>query len=250
MPTSRMESCGVLSEDGHGHYDALPFETATDSRGFIWDPLPLPDKLQETGRLWGEWSYYSPPSGLNAHLYTFPARGSLASWLDCSRTITEVEVFFCHPDAQKRLHVIGLAFHYADGERELATIGYCEIKQAEERAIESLRNWCQCDRGQRAPPFKDRGPHCWSTRWTPAEQRIKALRIFLDKHGALSGLQFLDGTNGESRLWGFQHADGSIGEITFGEGEVVGVKFFMNENNRRVTYDDVVVVALQAVARS
>lgn len=248
LPASVMQTFGVLSRD-HGTYDASSSTTeATDAHDFVWDHEPLPNTLIETGRVWGEWSYTIPAG----QRFSFPASGSVVSWLDCSRSIAEVEVVSCHTQYEHRLNVVGVAFQYADGDHERVTIGYTELRPEEEPEVERFRHWCQCKRGGLAASYADDGPHCRSERWEPAQECLQALKIWLDKHGALSGMQFVDGAGNQSPFWGFRSDEGTSGEISFGEedSQAVGVKVFMNGNHRSVTYDDLVVVALQAVSKA
>lgn len=253
-PKSRMEAFGVFYKD-HGalNNNFSPAEASEDSRGFFWDPSSPPSSLTESGRVWGEWSYDWPSGNMNI-TYSFPKNGSIVSWLDCSRPIEEVEVISCHPQNQRRLNVCAVAFQYADGERERVAVGYSDLTLQGEQVTDSdLQHWCQCKRGQQAP-FVGDGPHFQIHRWKPPQQLLHMLRIWLNEHGALSGMQFVDAAGNESRLWGFNSDEGTSGKIRFQggaeSGRAVGVKFFLNDNNRAVTYNDVVVVALQAIVKA
>lgn len=248
LPDARLEAVGVLSKQCSVYRPSSHPEESTDTHGFTWDPVALPGSLTEYGRLLGECTYE-----VRRQTYRYPQTGCTVSWLDCSRIIEEVEVALVHPTSRERLPVDGVALQYADGKRERVSVGYFPMSD-DDTWPEGPPENCVCRENRYYPLAEDAGSYCRSERWRPGGHRLRAVRVWMDKHGALSGMQFMARSGNESHLWGFASDNGTSGTMSLSgetdDSHAVGIKFFMNGNGRSVTYDDVVIVGMQAVVKA
>jgi len=81
-------------------------------------------------------------------------------------------------------------------------------------------------------------------------QALDSLRLWIHGDHGLTGFQFVS-TEGEGPLWG-EGEGAATAVIRFGEapGKAIGLKIYLDSNDRPVTYKDVLVVGIQALVKS
>lgn len=133
-------------------------------------------------------------------------------------------------------------------------LGPARFGAATDAGGESNLPWCWCDYSVRRDGEQGK-PHYTHDRWEVGpSRRVGAARVWTD--GCLSGLQLVAMDGAEGPRWGFCEGE-PAGEIRFGadgdggrhggSGAAAGLKLFFGDNGRKVTYNDSVVVCLQAL---
>ncbi|CAH0024723.1 unnamed protein product [Clonostachys rhizophaga] len=257
-PKSRLEAVGCLfaAEMGDQHAPEMPNLASGQSR--IWEPS-APSGVEEIGPILGDFSV-KESLGINSRTLEVLDRCPTVSWIDCSRPLLEVRVTLCHSFEEKQVPLSAITFRYADGAKEEVTIGP-EVHSQSPIDIQGIDNdWCWCSlSGRKAEDELSIHPHYKRHMWELGGKRLQSVRVFLSpideevgRGSRLAGIQFIAEDGSESPKWShwnFSSDDAYVIENISFKDERIGLKLFMGETRRSVTYEDSIVYALQAMAR-
>ncbi|KAK9769572.1 putative F-box domain-containing protein [Seiridium cardinale] len=231
-----------------------------DSHQLNWTPEPPSLSLIESGRIWGGRTVLDKRLQRDK---TYPASDSVVTWLDCRRPLDTVKVTLCHGTREQQIPLVAINFkHAALVEGVLAqadTIGPSAFSKPPDTEGTGGHHWCWCSYGDKRPDELDSRPHHIHETWQVGGQRLRSLNVWLSEEGALAGMQLVAADESESPIWGYCSGQRS-GSINFLEDQEAndgdletqcprasGLKFFLGNNERHVSRDDTIVVAVQAL---
>ncbi|VUC26921.1 unnamed protein product [Clonostachys rosea] len=260
-PKSRLEAVGCLfaPELDGGLQGPREIPDLASGQGPVWEPS-APSGVRETGSILGEFCV-KETLGINSRTLEVLGHCTTVSWFDCSRPLSEVRVTLCHSFKENQVPVSALTFKYADGANEVFTIGPEVYPQSRiEGQGETGDDWCWCClSGRKAQDELSEHPHYQHCAWELGGKRLQSVRAFLSpidegvgSGSRLAGIQFVAEDGSESPKWshwGFSSDEDYVIEHIAFTDEVIGLKVFMGETHRSVTYEDTIVYALQAMER-
>ncbi|CAH0055733.1 unnamed protein product [Clonostachys solani] len=260
-PKSRLEAVGCLfaAELGGKHQGVNEMPELASGQSPIWEPS-APSSVRETGPVLGDF-FVKETLGINSRTLEVLDHCTTVSWIDCSRPLLEVRVTLCHSFREKQVPVSAITFKYADGANEELTIGPEIHPQSPiDTQGEADNGWCWCFlSGRNTQDELGAHPHYQHHVWELGGKRLQSVRAILspideaDGRGSrLAGIQFIAEDGSESPKWSHWNSSSDdayvIEHIAFTD-ERVGLKLFMGETHRSVTYEDTIVYALQAMER-
>ncbi|KAI1847957.1 hypothetical protein JX266_006070 [Neoarthrinium moseri] len=237
-------------------------EALQDRNGFNWMPNPLPQGVVESGTILGqreiceEWS---------ACKRKYPGPGAIVSWLDCRHPLEEVTVTWCHARQEQRLPLAAIHLTLADKDTtclpEATAVGlqlFRKSLSSTEVADTNEGSECWCDLESLIGHGMRSTPHYVLEIWQVEGRRLQALRVWLAEDGYLIGLQFTATDGLQSPKWGT--CDGifttnitfmasSVSDSNIGDAQqlAVGVKFYLDNNDRVDNRPDPMVMAVEAL---
>lgn len=257
---------GMYRDDLSGA--AAPAAGGRDVRGFPWVPEPPSTSYIEMGRVWGERRGWAPFTLREQKDY--PESGSVVSWLDCRYSLQSVKVSLCHGTRAEQIPLIAMAFEIASPqERHLPThlaMGPTVFSRPADTEGTNGHHWCWCTLSHRRDGELESKPHHSHDTWQLCGQRLRSLKIWLSdkqkEEGTLAAMQLVAEDRSESPVWGHCEGDpsGSIDFIADNDPHdyksderarvAMGIKFFLGNNERQVSRNDTVVVAVQAMIQT
>jgi hypothetical protein len=244
-PRSWLQTVAIMSSPTPRPTTTSPATATTgqqDGNGFWWEPEPPPMLCTEVGPLYGQREIID----MWQRNIGWPAESAIATWLDCSRPVEKVKVAFTHPSEHIAFSPVSIVLVYSDG--TIGSVGPTRLTAPTDKEGESGTPWCWCHYDSAIPESeRARTLHYHWKEWSVGKASLDSIRLWID--GRLSGFQFVS-TEGESPLWG-KCEGAAAGVIRFGQGpgDAIGLKVFLDDDHRPVTYSDMVVVSIQALAR-
>jgi hypothetical protein len=172
-------------------------------------------------------------------------QSSLVTWLDLSRPLETLSLWFSHPFGVFNLSIVGMVLDYEDGTRSSA--GVESLRGGEDSQTYNDPKWrCPCRSYSREIPDEQwPSPEChWYMKKWRAHGKISSIRAW--RHSVLEGIQFVTDSGQESPVWG--QVTGDLKELHFGESGAQGLKVFLGSNHRTVSdIVDMVLLGLQAM---
>ncbi|KAF4983917.1 hypothetical protein FZEAL_794 [Fusarium zealandicum] len=217
----------------------------TDSNGFFWAPEPPPASMVENGPVYGE---KDASDRFRNETYHIPGENSYVHWLDCTRRLESVTITMCHAMAPRYRPICGMAFKYAQGTE--ASVGPSCLCTAESSNWTKGRSWCWCHYVAKDEADLVSKPHYIQDTFHVEGAYLKGLRLWMDSDKTLTGIQFVTTKGVESQQWGQCMGTCSV-EIEFSPGKedgAVGIKIFLDNLQRQLSQDGIMVAAIQALA--
>ncbi|QPG97661.1 hypothetical protein C2857_006678 [Epichloe festucae Fl1] len=251
---SILSAIGYLYSDSQVHAGAISPPTGqTDANGFFWEPSAPQGHLSAFGTVWGQCD--KGRSGVN-RARPRPGPLSIISFLDCSRPVANISSTTCHATWKPQLTLCGITFRYADNGEEVSLGSSIFPQTSGNTEGTGSHLWCWCEYAQKDGRLEQEmanTPHYTrAVQEEPSCLQLRSLRIWLAKEGDLLALQFC-GNGGPMPIITGSHKElgQPSGEISFAGrgrgGDATGLKFFFNADNRFVSREDSVVVAVQAM---
>lgn len=221
----------------------------------FWDSEPPPSHLVEYGKIWGF------RGGSGGQQMDNPSPSGNLYWMDCCRPLKSLAVTMCHGTKFPQLQLVALAFQHSDGGGD-QTVGPDTFSPPQDTMGVNGHGWCWCTLGTNRPEELEAMDHYTHHRWDIGGSRLRSVRLWVDEQPltrtllgyltSLSGIQFVATNGKESPVWGYCSGEHTA-EIEFASpGEAgeraQGLKFFVSDNGRAVTRDDMIVKAIQALA--
>jgi hypothetical protein len=259
-PKSRLEAVGCLfaAELGGQHQGATEMPELASGQSPLWEPS-APSGVREVGPILGDFSV-KESLGINSRTLEVLDHCPTVSWIDCSRPLLEVRVTLCHSFEERQVPLSAINFKYADGAKEEVNIGPEIHPQSPIDTQGDGNDWCWCTlSGRKTKDELSVHPHYKQHVWELRDKRLQSVRVFLSpideevgRGSRLAGIQFIAEDGSESPKWShwnFSSDDGYVIESIAFTDERIGLKLFMGETRRSVTYEDTIVYALQAMER-
>lgn len=252
-PKSRLEAVGCLFAQG-----ATEMPDLASGQSPLWEPS-APSGVREVGSILGDFSV-KESLGINSRTLEVLDHCPTVSWIDCSRPLLEVRVTLCHSFEEKQVPLSAITFKYADGAKEELIIGPEMHPQSPIDTQGDDNDWCWCSlSGRKAKDELSVHPHYKRHVWELGGKRLQSVRAFLSpidegvgRGSRLAAIQFIAEDGSESPKWShwnFSSDDAYVIENIAFTDERIGLKLFMGETRRSVTYEDTIVYALQAMER-
>ncbi|KAM0228048.1 hypothetical protein ACHAP5_012048 [Fusarium lateritium] len=171
------------------------------------------------------------------------------AWFDCSRPISTIKVAMCHGTESSRLPIVSLSFKYADN-NTTRSFGPTEFNSPQDTRGCNGNYWCGCSKGSSRDDELEERPHYIQDEWNAKGARLRFIKIWRNKEGALSALQFVTWKKKLSPIWGY---NGAVEPIIEEVGRTihnykVGLQFYIDGIGRKSGRDDRVVTAIQLLA--
>ncbi|RFN50210.1 hypothetical protein FIE12Z_5524 [Fusarium flagelliforme] len=233
-PHATLVSFGVFTRDGVIPPDYVIKDTEVDSHNYPWCPSGPAHKpsMQEIDPIYG--------------LITTPSQ-TRVTWLDCTKPIQTIKFNLCHNTTKPRLPIISITHYFADESKRSGFGPTC---------VRSLRNtsgnkypWCHCAYGGAPISELSTRSHYTTNTWEVGESRLKAVRLWMNQGGRLTGLQYVAENDRTSPAWGVCPSDCSV-EVELPHTYQTGpaLKFFLGSDERNSKGVDFVVVAVQLLS--
>ncbi|KAL1595953.1 hypothetical protein SLS60_009643 [Paraconiothyrium brasiliense] len=234
-------------------------DSLRDSNGFHWMPSPPLRRIIEAGDILGQREVQDKWSQRTKN---YPSTTTTVSWLDCRHPLEAVRVTSCHVSREGQLPLVAISFIPVDqgptGTLEATRVGPQGFSTPPDSDGTNGHHWCWCALGHNSKGELESRPHHVHEMWQVGGQLLRGLKVWIDEDGALIGLQFVAADGNEGPRWGqcyrdssaiiyFTAEDVSGGGIGGSQHPAVGVKFYMDDNERHVTRHDSIVMAVQAL---
>lgn len=252
----------VLNGVGSLYLPAVAFASASDlpaehrdSNNLYWNTCSPPASLVEYGRVWGQHETHNKFS--DRVTYT-PSKSSIVCWLDCTRPVAMVRTTFCHSTRDAQIPLCRVSLAYADGSQEEKSAGpdVWPSPPSDTKGANG-HHWCWCEYGHKNDKVKaemQASPHFTHETWDVGGKQLQSARLWLSESDSLVAMQFTAEGGAESPIWTreTESLGEPSGEVAFSGmgGEAFGLKFFFDGNNRSVSRDDSIVVAVQAMKKA
>ncbi|BCS23742.1 uncharacterized protein APUU_40186S [Aspergillus puulaauensis] len=238
-----------------GELPAGPQDTTSDDGPHWWEPCPPPAGWTAVGPIYG--AHETPYNPLRPGV-SYPTTSAVVAWVDCTRPVRKVQLNVAHRTSNLPFTPTSLILEYTDG--SISSIGPIRLASPPDTDGENGFPWCWCSYDIKLPESESplgKIPHYsaadeWSIEGGAV---LDSCRLWVDDDGPLRGIQFVSTDGGESPRWGV--CDGEPAVIGFGRqsdseagNRAVGLKVFLDSNQRPVTYPDTVIVGIQALAES
>ncbi|KLO82676.1 uncharacterized protein LW93_9880 [Fusarium fujikuroi] len=175
-----------------------------------------------------------------------PGPQTVVTWLDCSKPLESIDITMCHSTTTELLMMTSMIFMYAEGHEPMHFGPIPVVSPKHEKDVKK-QDRCACIHGGSFEREIEDIPHYEPDKWHVYGGYLKALRVWLNDVGVLTGLQFV-AHESESQKWGF--CDGEhVAELDLQskENKTKGIKFFLDSNGRNDVSEDTVVVAVQLI---
>ncbi|KAF4959608.1 hypothetical protein FSARC_10694 [Fusarium sarcochroum] len=216
----------------------------TDAHGFHWNPSPPATSFREAGTIYG-WRDVKSPRTMRVE--RAPSEQATVSWLDCGRPLKSIKITLCHGTRFSQLPLVAISLTHAD-DHTISSIGPTEFSPPEDTDGKNGHYWCWCALGSCHGNELEDQPHYVHHEWDINGLSLKSLNLWIDGEGALTGLQFEAQGGTKSPEWGYCDAGRPVKmDLRAESGWSPGLKFFFDSNQRSVTREDHVVVAIQIV---
>ncbi|KAF7534022.1 hypothetical protein G7054_g6549 [Neopestalotiopsis clavispora] len=228
-----------------------------DPNNFFWAPEQLPSGTVEAGPIWGQREVFDK---WQRRTKKYPSSQTVVSWLDCQQPVDEMKVTLCHSTRTRQLPLAAITLvqdSAATQPRCSKTIGAEKFSQPSDTTGTNGHHWCWCALGRRLETELEARPHHVHETWQVRGQKLKTMRLWLDEEEGVTGMQFVAMDDIKSPAWGHCQETPTT-EIHFVAGDdategapppAVGVKFFLDNNERQVTRDDIIITAVQALVK-
>ncbi|ETS78229.1 hypothetical protein PFICI_10291 [Pestalotiopsis fici W106-1] len=254
LPQANLSAVGVLvCHDVHVQSHQRPHR---DTNNFFWTPEQPPNGIIEAGPIWGQREVYDQWQRRHKK---YPSSKTVVSWLDCQQPVDEVRVTLCHSTRTRQLPLAAITLVQDNVATEPwpRTIGAERFSQPSDTTGTKGHHWCWCALGSRQDTELETRPHHVHEIWPVGGQKLKSMRVWLNENEGITGFQLVAMDDTESPAWGHCEETPSA-EIGFVAGSgpgaaetpAVGVKFFLDNNERQVTRDDIIVTAVQALVKT
>lgn len=244
LPQANLTNIGVLWS---GHiYDDLRSDGLEDPDGFFWAPDAPPDGISESGPIWGQREAYDKWQRRNKN---YPSSNTVVSWLDLRQPVDEVRVTFCHSTLSRQLPLAAITLVQSG---RLKTIGAEKFSKPLDRTGTNGHHWCWCALGRRQDDELKARPHHIHESWQVGRQKLKDLKLWMTEDDGITGIQLVAADSAKSPAWGVcENAPSATIGFESGDGPpAVGVKFFLDDNERQVTRSDIIITAVQALVEN
>ena len=243
-PKSRLDLVSAFGRPFTNLNDRVPvLATAKDADGHHWQGRGPPDSVVEDGPIHG---LRFVEDGMG-RITVIPGETSIVSYLDCSRPVESVSSTLCHRTNSPQIPLCALSLKYSDG--SAASFGPTSFYPPEDTSGTNGYPWCWCTYGSTPKRELERGPHYTHEDWKMDGSHLAACRVWLDEDNCLIGLRFIK-EGEEDSLLRESAGRGNFTDIPFRTSEqdgAVGLKFFLQYDDRHVTYEDITVTAVQAM---
>ncbi|KAM0186801.1 hypothetical protein ACHAPI_011487 [Fusarium lateritium] len=245
---AKLTSFGVFTRDDMCP-DLYITPTEIDRHGFPWCPSGPAQKpsLKEHGPIYGQTDV------IQRHVYMnkpVPSSQARVTWLDCSKALQNVQVTMCHNTPSRLLPMVSMTFFYADKTKQ-STFGPRFIMKPDDTGGVDGHPWCHCEYGNAQFEERRAKPHYTSEIWQVGNSHLSTLRLWIDKAGVLTGLQFVAENNKESPKWGFCNSDTPVEiELEWPKRTGPALKVFLDSNGRNCEGEDFVLAAIQVMSVS
>lgn len=244
LPQANLSDIGVLWS-GHRH-DHLTSDGLKDPNGFFWAPEAPPSGISESGPIWGQREIYDKWQRRNKN---YPSSNTVVSWLDLRQPVDEVRVTFCHSTLSRQLPLAAITMVQSG---RLTTIGAEKFSKPLDTTGTNGHHWCWCALGRRQnDELKARSHHIHES-WQVGHQKLKVLKLWMTEDDGITGIQLVVADGVKSPAWGVcdDAPSATIGFESGGGPPAVGVKFFLDDNERQVTRSDIIITAVQALVET
>ncbi|KAF4434730.1 hypothetical protein FACUT_7789 [Fusarium acutatum] len=175
-----------------------------------------------------------------------PSPRAVVTWLDYSKPLETIFITMCHSTTTELLMMTSMTFMYAEGHEPMSFRPFPVDSPEHEKDVKK-QDRCACIHGGSFEREIEDIPHFEPDKWHVYGGYLKALRVWVNEMGVLTGLQFV-AHESESQKWGFCDGEHSaeLG-LRSKDGKMAGIKFFLHSNGRNDVSEDTVVVAVQLI---
>ncbi|KAM0541144.1 hypothetical protein ACHAPJ_013361 [Fusarium lateritium] len=215
----------------------------TDTYGLHWNPSPPEPQFRETGPIYG---WREAENTRRMRVERTPCEQATVSWLDCGRPLKSVKITLCHGTYNSQLPMVAISFTYTD-DRTVSSVGPTEFSPPQDTEGTNGHYWCWCAVGGNSygNEIIDQ-PHYVHDEWDVGGLSLESLKLWIDPKGILTGMQFEAQGGTQSPAWGYCEEGRPVKLALRAEsGWSPGLKLFFDSNQRQVTREDHVVVAVQ-----
>ncbi|KAK2616446.1 hypothetical protein QQS21_000688 [Conoideocrella luteorostrata] len=251
-PSSTFGAIGCLYDTINAHSDVTGNAPVghTDLNGYYWEPSAPQPEIRESGPIWGAREADEPAWRSRPRI---PGPMSVVCFLDCTRPVAEISSTLCHSTNAPQLTMCGITFKYVDNGEEVSVGPDIFPPPPSDNEGANGQHWCWCEFAHKNDVIKKQmaeTSHFVRSVNKFHNLKLKSLRIWLSEGGNLLALQFM-GDGCDMPIWtrATQDLGDPAGEIRFfaSGGEASGIKLFFNSDNRAVSREDSIVVAVQAM---
>ncbi len=232
--------------------------TSSDSDGdgdgdeHSWEPCAPPATWNASGPIYG--AHETPHNRMRRNT-SYPTASAVVTWLDCTRPVRKVRLNVAHRTQNLPFTPTSLILEYTDG--SVSSVGPTRLTAPVDTEGENGFPWCWCSYDFKLP--ESESPLGKILHYSAAEEwsidggtLLESCRLWADDNGPLRGIQFVSSDGGEGPRWGVCEGTPTAA-IGFGGqsgNKTVGLKLFLDSNERPVTYPDTVIVGIQALVEN
>ncbi|KAL4803115.1 hypothetical protein BDV18DRAFT_153807 [Aspergillus unguis] len=224
----------------------------TDGDAHWWESCAPPSSWTASGPVYGA---HETPHHPMRRSTSYPTASAVVTWLDCTQPVRSVRLNVAHRTQNLPFTPTSLILEHTDG--SVSSVGPTRLTAPVDTEGEKGLPWCWCSYDFKLPASES--PLGKTLHYSTAEEfsieggaLLGSCRIWADDNGPLRGMQFVSTDGGEGPRWGVCEGPPTAA-IAFGgqSGKrTVGLKVFLDSNQRPVTYPDTVIVGIQALVEN